>query len=151
VKRLFIRVFGAVPGIRWLVVGMTTVAIACALVARILAPDDFPTYRRAFWWSVQTVTTVGYGDVTPASRTGQAIAAVLMVSGIAFISVLTASISAAFVSRQAAKRRAEDPMLLALERVESRLELLEQAVVQERDARAVAPTEDDGPHLRPHL
>jgi voltage-gated potassium channel len=150
-KRLFVRVFGAVPGIRWLVVGMTSVAIACAFVARLFAPDDFPTYGRAFWWSVQTVTTVGYGDVTPASRTGQAIAAVLMVSAIAFISVLTASISAAFVSRQAAKRRAEDPMLALLERIEDRLELLEQAVVQERDARAVAPTEDDGPHLRPHL
>jgi voltage-gated potassium channel Kch len=151
VKRLFIRIFGAVPGIRWLVVGMTSVAIACALVARIFAPDDFPTYGRAFWWSVQTVTTVGYGDVTPESRAGQTIAAVLMVSAIAFISVLTAAISAGFVNRLAGKRRAEEPLFLALERIESRLELLEQALVQERDARAAAPTEGDGPHLRPHL
>jgi voltage-gated potassium channel len=129
VKRLLVRIFGSVPGIRWLVAGLATVAILCAFVARLAAPDDFPTYGRAFWWSVQTVTTVGYGDVTPQSPAGRTIAAVLMVCAIALISVLTASISASFVARLQ-KGRGEDPVFAALQRIEARLAALE----QERDA-----------------
>ena len=49
---------------------------------------------RALWWSVQTVTTVGYGDVTPQNAKGQFVAGVLMVAAIALISLLTASIAA---------------------------------------------------------
>jgi voltage-gated potassium channel Kch len=90
----------------------------------VLAHDDFPTLGKALWWSLQTVTTVGYGDVTPTSTTGRVIAGVLMVSGIAFLSVLTASISAAFVGRMQTRRTAahEDPAMAALERIEQRLD-----------------------------
>jgi voltage-gated potassium channel len=139
VKRLLVRLVGTVPGIRWLVAGLAAVAILCALVARIAAPEDFPTYGRAFWWSVQTVTTVGYGDVTPQSTTGRAIAAVLMVCAIALISVLTASISASFINRLE-KSRGEDPLFAALQRIEARLAALE----QEREAEPKAAEAGSG-------
>lgn len=135
------RVFGVVPGIRWLVLGIVAVTIACAIVARWLAQDDFPTFGRALWWSVQTVTTVGYGDVTPASDEGRAIAALLMVSAIAFISILTASISAGFVHRLQSKRGRGDPLIVAMERIESRLEALErstQRLLEEQTSRSGA-------------
>ncbi len=45
----------------------------------------------ALWWSVTTITTVGYGDLYPTTATGRFVAAGLMVSGIALLGVVTAS------------------------------------------------------------
>ena len=122
------RLVGPVPGIRWLAFGLVVVTILCAVIARWIAQRDFPTFGSALWWSVQTVTTVGYGDVTPKTTEGRAVAAILMVSAIAFISVLTAAISAGFVRRVQLRRGAGDPMVEALTRVESRLAALEEAI-----------------------
>jgi len=52
----------------------------------------------SLWWAVVTITTVGYGDVSPATSEGRIAAGVLMVLGIAFFSFLTASITAALTS-----------------------------------------------------
>jgi voltage-gated potassium channel len=125
------RVFGTVPGVRWLVGGIVGISLACSILARILAPDDFPTLGRSMWWAIQTVTTVGYGDAVPASSWGKSIGAILMVSGVAGVSILTAAIAAAWVTRAQAKRMATlqathaDPVLAALERIEQRLDDLE--------------------------
>jgi len=48
---------------------------------------------------VQTVTTVGYGDHVPTNAGGQVLAAIVMLVGIGFITVITASITGAFVER----------------------------------------------------
>ena len=98
------RVFGTVPGVRWLVGAITATAIGCALVMRMVDPTDFPSYGEAFWWSIQTVTTVGYGDVTPKTNKGRAVASVLMIAAIAAISLLTAAIAAGFVNRVQRRR-----------------------------------------------
>jgi voltage-gated potassium channel len=121
------RLFGPVPGIRWLVFGIVVVAFACAVIAHWLAKDDFPTFGKALWWSVQTVTTVGYGDVTPQTTEGRVIGSLLMVTAVAFISVLTAAIAAGFIHRAQIRRGHEDPLRVAMERIESRLAELERA------------------------
>ena len=51
----------------------------------------------AFWWSIVTATTVGYGDLSPTTTEGRLIAVVLMLVGIGFISILTATIASSFV------------------------------------------------------
>jgi voltage-gated potassium channel len=120
------RVLGDVPGVRWLVAGIGAAVVGCAVLARIIAPSDFPSIGRALWWSVQTVTTVGYGDVVPTSDAGRSIAAVLMIVGVAFVTLVTASISAAFVGRVQRRRGTFDPHLLeAIDRVEQRLAAIE--------------------------
>lgn len=48
----------------------------------------------ALWWALVTVTTVGYGDISPATGAGRAVAAVVMVLGIAYTSLLTAGLAA---------------------------------------------------------
>ena len=126
IHRAFDRIFGPVPGIRWLILGIAAVSIACAVLAKLVARNDFPTFGRALWWSVQTVTTVGYGDIVPRTDAGRALAALLMVSAIAFLSVFTAAISAGFVHRMQTRRgrATEERLLAALERIELRLDAL---------------------------
>jgi voltage-gated potassium channel len=52
----------------------------------------------AYWWAIVTVTTVGYGDVSPKTGEGRLIAAVLMLVGIGVISVFTATLASFFLS-----------------------------------------------------
>ena len=121
------RIVGTVPGVRWLVAAVVAVSLGCALLAWLVAREDFPTFGRALWWAAQTVTTVGYGDVTPVTTPGRIVAAFLMIAGFATLTLVTASISAGYVNRlQQRRRRGElDALLQVLERIEQRLDQLE--------------------------
>jgi voltage-gated potassium channel Kch len=123
-EKAFRRVLGQVPNIRWLAAGIIAVTFVCATVATLFAHEDFPSFGKALWWAVQTVTTVGYGDITPETPEGQVIAAILMVSAVALISVITASISAAFISRLQGKR-GDDPVMSSLDHLHRRLDEIE--------------------------
>ena len=121
------RLLGATPNIRWLLGGIVVIVLVCALIMRLLPDTSFPTYGEACWWAVQTVTTVGYGDVVPKSVAGKFVAGVLMIVAVAFVSLLTASISASFVRRSQQRRGLDEhqQVLDALARVEQRLAELE--------------------------
>lgn len=54
----------------------------------------------SIWWAVVTITTVGYGDVSPTTTEGRLAAGVLMVLGIAFFSFLTATFTAALTTKR---------------------------------------------------
>ena len=61
-----------------------------------------PAFRslfNAFWWSIVTATTVGYGDIVPITQTGKIIASFLMIFGIVSIAMLTSIITSAFTRR----------------------------------------------------
>jgi voltage-gated potassium channel len=93
----------------------------------IVDKATFPTIWLGMWWSLQTVTTVGYGDVVPVSTAGRALASVMLLGGLALISVVTASITSGFVER-ARQRRAEageDPALQRLAALDDRLARIE--------------------------
>lgn len=63
------------------------------------------SYGDAFWWSIVTITTVGYGDISPTTSGGRVIAAILMLSGIGFLSMLTSTISTYFITKTDKKKR----------------------------------------------
>jgi voltage-gated potassium channel len=83
------------------------VTFAGALVGWLTDRKDFDSFGDALWWALQTVTTVGYGDVVPSSGTGRVIGAFVMISGIAFLTVITAAVTAALI--EAARRRQPPP------------------------------------------
>ncbi len=71
--------------------------------------QEYENLTTAFWYILQTVTTVGYGDVTPVEPIGRLIGGVVMLLGIATLSILTASITSSFIeARQAAHRIDEE-------------------------------------------
>ena len=59
------------------------------------------TFGDALWWSVVTVTTVGYGDKYPVSAGGRGVAVVLMITGIGLVGVLSATVASYFVGQRA--------------------------------------------------
>lgn len=59
-------------------------------------PDAFGSIPRAMWWSIATLTTVGYGDVTPLTVVGRLLAGVTAVTGIGLIAMPTGILAAAF-------------------------------------------------------
>ena len=97
------------------------------VVERIVDPDTFDTVWLAFWWAIQTITTVGYGDVVPGSAAGKAIAAILMLGGLSLLSIITATITSAFVARRQAELQAAgtDPIMLRFDELAARLDGIE--------------------------
>jgi voltage-gated potassium channel len=77
----------------------TTITVAAGVLMTIIDHKGFPSVGSGLWWAVQTVTTVGYGDHVPETSGGQIVAAVVMLLGIGFVTVITASITGAFVAR----------------------------------------------------
>jgi voltage-gated potassium channel len=63
------------------------------------------SFGDALWWSFVTSTTVGYGDISPSTGFGRIIAAILMLSGIGFIGLLTGSIATYFMRKPEKKKR----------------------------------------------
>ena len=58
------------------------------------------TFPDAVWWACVTIFTVGYGDLSPITFEGRAIAVILMMSGVAMISVVTANLATYFLANQ---------------------------------------------------
>ena len=89
---------------------------------------DFDSLGEGLWWALQTITTVGYGDVVPSSGTSRVIGAVVMISGIAFLTVITAAVTATLI--EAARRREPPPpdheqLLESMREVTSQLSAIE--------------------------
>ena len=59
---------------RAIAVATVTIAVAGGLLVRVTDPGTITSIGTGLWWSLQTVTTVGYGDVVPASVAGRATA-----------------------------------------------------------------------------
>ena len=97
------------------------------VLEHLLDKETFPTVWLGMWWALQTVTTVGYGDVVPQDDTGRALASVLLLGGLAFLSVVTAVITSSFVARRQhdLMNEADDPVMGRLKDLDDRLEAIE--------------------------
>ena len=59
------------------------------------------TFGDAVWWSMSTVTTVGYGDESPVTGEGRVVAVLMMVGGIGLVGAVTATLASWVVQRVA--------------------------------------------------
>ena len=118
-----------------------SVTIAVVVVGALLMwafdRDNYASYGEAVWFTLQTVTTVGYGDTTPTSAIGRSVAGVVMLTGIGLITVVTAAVTSLFIEaarvrmeRSQAEAAAHEPSPFArleesLTEIAQRLERLE--------------------------
>ncbi len=91
-----------------IVTATAVVVIGGGVAMRVLDHDEYPNVWVGMWWALQTVTTVGYGDVTPAHTSGRIVAAFVMLEGIAFLTIIIAAITSTFVARAEAERDAAE-------------------------------------------
>jgi voltage-gated potassium channel len=112
----------------WRVIAVATVGVTVVggLLVRLTDPASIRSVESGFWWSLQTVTTVGYGDVVPASIAGRVTASVVMLAGLSFLAVTTVAATNAFVEAAARRRgaHAQDATLAEIRRLRAELEEL---------------------------
>jgi len=87
----------AARAVRLIALVTLLIAVVSGLVMRVVDPGEFPTVWLGLWWAVQTVTTVGYGDVVPKETGGRIVAIIVMLDAIGFITVVTGAITAALI------------------------------------------------------
>jgi voltage-gated potassium channel len=125
------------------VIVLTTavVVVGAGALISLIDREEYPDVWVGMWWALQTVTTVGYGDVTPSHLTGRLVAAFVMLEGIAFVAIVTAAITSSFVARATRKSEAAEQMAEASDRelIEKRFDELERKL-----DRLVAGHEDPG-------
>jgi voltage-gated potassium channel Kch len=96
-----------------IVTATAAVVVAAGVLIRLIDSEEYPNVGIGMWWALQTITTVGYGDVTPTELEGRLVAAVVMLQGVAFVAIVTAVITSTFIARatrQSDETRAEEEL-----------------------------------------
>lgn len=93
-------------------------------IAILIAEDEpeanIKTAEDAIWWSVTTMTTVGYGDKYPVTTEGRIIAAVVMCAGVGLFGTLSGLVASFFLGKPEAKSEMQE-VSERLKRIEERL------------------------------
>jgi voltage-gated potassium channel len=117
-----------------LAVTFVGLAMIGAVVMRAADGHNFPSLGLAIWWALQTVTTVGYGDVVPTTTAGRIVGSIEMVLGVSLISLLTATVTSTVIQRgekaaqeedRAQLERTSQTILAAIAQIDERLGRLE--------------------------
>ena len=88
---------------RILVITFATIlfgALAVFLADKYYGEKGMGGFFNAIWWAVVTITTVGYGDIVPTSTLGKIAGLLIILSGPALLSLITASVASIFVEKK---------------------------------------------------
>jgi hypothetical protein len=122
---------------------IVVLVIAGAIFMRLFDDDNYPTFGSAVWFTLQTVTTVGYGDNPPTSTVGRTVASIVMLVSIALITVITAAITSMLIRAVSREQDAADQRTYTetLARIEASLATAHERL--DRLAGLVGPHHDD--------
>ena len=100
-----------------IIYGIGLVIIAATIVASVEGGvgASIHSFADALWWAVVTITTVGYGDMVPATTVGRAVAFFLMFGGIAFFSGVTANLASFLVKSHDTEKKAVSQLVKEVE------------------------------------
>ena len=93
VRALFASLKGSVQILMGVLGTIALISITMGNLVYILEPETFKNAFEGTWWSLVTMSTVGYGDFVPQTPVGRLIAAGLIMSGICMFAMVTAVIS----------------------------------------------------------
>ncbi|WP_025646635.1 MULTISPECIES: ion transporter [unclassified Psychrobacter] len=89
-----------------LIIMIVTASSGIYLVENHAQPEEFESIPKAMWWAVVTLTTVGYGDVTPITNAGKILGAIITILGVG-LAALPAGILATGLANELTQRRDE--------------------------------------------
>ena len=91
------------------IVALATMSVAgfVFVIERNAGNDKFESFGDGLWWSLVTLTTVGYGEITPTTTGGRIGAVVLMLVGIAFLGTIAATLASKFVANEEQEQESE--------------------------------------------
>ena len=134
----FLRNPLSVRGAMGVIITATVVSVLVGgVLIRVVDSEEFPDLGTGLWWALQTVTTVGYGDVTPENTAGRLVGALFLLEAISFVTIVTAVITSSFVDRARQKRIANietaeevgaEQLTAQLSEITSRLERIQQTL-----------------------
>jgi voltage-gated potassium channel len=128
-----LRTLTSRQGFRYVALATVMLVLVTGFAISVADKEEFSSPWVGMWWAITTVTTVGYGDYAPHTAVGRIIASVLMITGIGFLSLLTAAIASRFVSQDSEAEHSEVSEVLAvLTRIEERLDRLESRLDADR-------------------
>ncbi len=79
-------------------------AVGIYLFEKDVQPDAFGSVPRAMWWAMVTLTTVGYGDVTPVTVEGRIFAMLVTLAGVGLVSLPAGIIASGFTEQLRIRR-----------------------------------------------
>ena len=101
-----------------------TGVVIFGVLERLVDPESFDNVWLAMWWAIQTVTTVGYGDVVPGGTAGRLFAAVLMLGGLSLYAVVTGVITSIFVARAERQGAGDEPVVQRLQEMDAQVDAI---------------------------
>jgi voltage-gated potassium channel len=87
-----------------IVTATVMIVVLGGVIMRVFDHKEYASVWAGMWLVIQTVTTVGYGDVAPKLAIGRIVASIVMLWGIAFLAIITAAITSVFVARAEQER-----------------------------------------------
>jgi len=94
--------------ITFLVIFFSSVTI---LIAESSSGSMIRTAGDALWWSITTITTVGYGDMYPLTSAGRVIAGLLMITGVGLFGTLSGVIASFFLGHEGGQKKKEEILM----------------------------------------
>lgn len=96
--RVLIRERSALLGVLITLIGMVIISASLLYLAEGHLPgSQFATVPEAMWWAIATLTTVGYGDITPVTAFGKFLAGIVMICGLGFFALPIGIIASGFM------------------------------------------------------
>ena len=124
-----------------IVTATVLVVVVGGVMMRVLDHKEYASIWLGMWWVLQTVTTVGYGDLTPESPIGKILTSLVMLWGVAFLAIITAAITSVFIARAQQERMAAADQAAAgakhtvddrLDRIDAQLQQLRELLERTR-------------------
>jgi hypothetical protein len=118
-----------------IVTATVLVVVLGGVMMRVLDHKEYASIWLGMWWVLQTVTTVGYGDLTPKDAIGKILTSLVMLWGVAFLAIITAAITSVFVARAQRERMVaeESAAIGAHHSVDDRLDHIDAQLQQLRE------------------
>jgi voltage-gated potassium channel Kch len=129
---------------RYLAGALLVLSLASGVLVWLIDRRDFHTLGDGVWWALVTLATVGYGDIVPHTAWGRVVGSAVIVMGITFLAILTATVTSYFVTADQVEHNTEiealrgtdvDDTRLLIQQVLDRLQAIEDALEELRGPR----------------